>query len=63
MAADALPHTLPKTRPNVLPDVLQGLNPAQREAVVSDAAPLCILAGAGSGKTRVLTRRVAWRVR
>ena len=42
---------------------LQGLNPAQREAVVSDAAPLCILAGAGSGKTRVLTRRIAWRVR
>jgi DNA helicase-2/ATP-dependent DNA helicase PcrA len=63
MAADALPHTLPETRPNDLPDVLQGLNPAQREAVVSEAAPLCILAGAGSGKTRVLTRRVAWRVR
>jgi DNA helicase-2/ATP-dependent DNA helicase PcrA len=43
--------------------ILDGLDPAQREAVVSEASPLCILAGAGSGKTRVLTRRVAWRVR
>jgi DNA helicase-2/ATP-dependent DNA helicase PcrA len=42
--------------------ILDGLDPAQHEAVVSEASPLCILAGAGSGKTRVLTRRVAWRV-
>jgi len=42
--------------------LLAGLNPAQAEAVTSEAQPLCILAGAGSGKTRVLTRRIAWRL-
>jgi DNA helicase II / ATP-dependent DNA helicase PcrA len=42
--------------------LLDGLTEAQAEAVTSDGAPLCILAGAGSGKTRVLTRRIAHRI-
>jgi DNA helicase-2/ATP-dependent DNA helicase PcrA len=44
-------------------DLLRGLDASQLQAVTSPSAPLAILAGARSGKTRVLTRRNAWHAR
>jgi DNA helicase-2/ATP-dependent DNA helicase PcrA len=57
--------SLPPTQPSGTPtadDILDALDPEQRQVAESPSGPMCVLAGAGTGKTRAITHRIAYGV-
>ncbi|MHB1472691.1 MAG: ATP-dependent DNA helicase UvrD2 [Dermatophilaceae bacterium] len=61
----SLPTSPPHSKPSGTPtadDVLDALDPEQRQVAASPSGPMCVLAGAGTGKTRAITHRIAYGV-
>jgi DNA helicase-2/ATP-dependent DNA helicase PcrA len=59
------PPSQPSSQPRGTPtadDILDALDPEQREVAASPSGPMCVLAGAGTGKTRAITHRIAYGV-
>ena len=59
------PPSQPNGEPRVAPtadDILDALDPEQRQVAASPSGPMCVLAGAGTGKTRAITHRIAYGV-